>query len=385
MSTSGGADSDVESFSTSEAPSEFSRSASHCALACTSCFALVVSVCGSALTVAVSFDDSFIFSTSVSEGGGRREIVLAVMALYIAAFLVAAWGLKASRSVRRGEVACVAAIAAFLGCACFVSGFIGLSSRAGMSPEIIRAGNEFCENISGNCSAASLGGQCAGIQRCVEPVQFDDWRACVCSSSFESSTGSRETLRGSSCRDWDSDGSESWCFVNAGVGCGNVTLDDVRAQYRSAGPCGNGVESRSQPLLDGLQAFDRVIGSAVVIALALLFASAAAVHACGCCVGRRDDYGDLRSLVAESDREGLVSRFESAQQLAVRRMKNTTSDQMRLNLYSFYMQATKGDVKGPPLMNLSKNEMSKYEAWASAKGLASEEAMRRYIDVVNKL
>merc|ERR1719329_2108661 len=245
------------------------------------------------------------------------------MALHIATFLPALWGLKVSRSVRRGEVSCVAVTNAFLCCACFISSFIGLSLCAA-SPDIIRAGNEFCEHIGGNCSTASLGGQCVGTQqRCAEPSRFDDWRACVCSSSSASSTGARETLRGLSCKDWDNDGSESWCFVNAGIGCGNATLDDVGAQYRSAGPCGNGVESRSQPLLYGLQAFDRVIGSVIVIAFALLFALAAAVHACGCCVGRRDDYSDLRSLVADSEPEGLLSRFESAQQLAVRRMKNT--------------------------------------------------------------
>lgn len=389
MSTSGReADSDEESFSISEAPSESSRSVSHCLLAYASCFAFGVAFCGLAATATALLNDGFVFTTSVSEGGGRREIVFVILALFVLATAVTAWGVKVARKIRRGEVACFAASAAFLGCGFLLGAFFAYGCRAASS-DIIRAGNEFCKDLTGgNCSAESLDVRCASLQpNCIEPLQFDSWHACVCSTSVASSTGSGGTLRGSGCNDWDNDGSESWCLVNAGIGCGNVTLDDASGQYRSAGPCSDEVESRSQASIDGLQAFDRVMWSAIATALLLFGLSAVAVHACGCCGGGRDSYDSLqsRSLVAEDVRDGLVVRFESAQQLAVRRMKNTTPEQMRMNLYSFYMQATRGDAKGPPFENLSRHEMTKYDAWSSARGMTSEEAMQRYIDVVNGL
>mgnify|MGYP003583188785 CR=1 FL=1 len=57
-----------------------------------------------------------------------------------------------------------------------------------------------------------------------------------------------------------------------------------------------------------------------------------------------------------------------------------------LELYSLYKQATEGDVKGEapgnPFDFVAK---AKYNAWESLKGLSTDDAKQQYIDLVNKL
>ncbi|HMC99014.1 MAG TPA: acyl-CoA-binding protein [Ferruginibacter sp.] len=57
-----------------------------------------------------------------------------------------------------------------------------------------------------------------------------------------------------------------------------------------------------------------------------------------------------------------------------------------LQLYSLFKQSTEGDVNTEPPSNpfdfVSK---AKYEAWASLKGMSSDNAMRDYVELVEKL
>lgn len=57
-----------------------------------------------------------------------------------------------------------------------------------------------------------------------------------------------------------------------------------------------------------------------------------------------------------------------------------------LKLYSLYKQATEGDVNTEPPSNpfdfVSK---AKHEAWNSLKGKTKEDAMKEYVELVNKL
>ena len=66
--------------------------------------------------------------------------------------------------------------------------------------------------------------------------------------------------------------------------------------------------------------------------------------------------------------------------------KNNTSINQRtlLKLYSYYKQATKGDVIGkrPGLTNL--RNRTKYDEWKRLKGISSEEAKENYIRIVNE-
>jgi pimeloyl-ACP methyl ester carboxylesterase/acyl-CoA-binding protein len=84
----------------------------------------------------------------------------------------------------------------------------------------------------------------------------------------------------------------------------------------------------------------------------------------------------------------LVARFEAA----VAKVASAPSDgsmkpsnEMKLKMYALYRQARDGDAQGkrPGMMDLVGR--FKYDAWAELKGLAREEAMRRYADEVDSL
>lgn len=61
------------------------------------------------------------------------------------------------------------------------------------------------------------------------------------------------------------------------------------------------------------------------------------------------------------------------------------SNEMKLRLYALYRQAQDGDVQGtrPGMMDVVGR--LKYDAWAGLKGLAREEAMRRYVEEIESI
>ena len=73
---------------------------------------------------------------------------------------------------------------------------------------------------------------------------------------------------------------------------------------------------------------------------------------------------------------------------AVTRSKELTvrpSNQDLLKLYSLYKQATEGDVSGERPGGFDFKGAAKYDAWEAIKGMATEEAMKKYIDLVEHL
>ena len=57
-----------------------------------------------------------------------------------------------------------------------------------------------------------------------------------------------------------------------------------------------------------------------------------------------------------------------------------------LQLYSLYKQSTEGDVNTEPPSNpFDFVNKAKYEAWAGLKGITKDEAMNRYISLIEKL
>ena len=57
-----------------------------------------------------------------------------------------------------------------------------------------------------------------------------------------------------------------------------------------------------------------------------------------------------------------------------------------LQLYSLYKQATEGDVNTEPPTNMFDFvAKAKYSAWEGLKGKSKEAAMQEYVDLVNKL
>lgn len=62
------------------------------------------------------------------------------------------------------------------------------------------------------------------------------------------------------------------------------------------------------------------------------------------------------------------------------------SNDILLQLYSLYKQATTGDVDtDPPSNPFDFVNKAKYDAWVALKGKSKEGAMQEYIDLVNKL
>jgi diazepam-binding inhibitor (GABA receptor modulator, acyl-CoA-binding protein) len=61
------------------------------------------------------------------------------------------------------------------------------------------------------------------------------------------------------------------------------------------------------------------------------------------------------------------------------------SNETLLQLYSFYKQATEGDVNGEAPNMFDFVAKAKYEAWSALKGKTREEAQQDYINLVQKL
>lgn len=61
------------------------------------------------------------------------------------------------------------------------------------------------------------------------------------------------------------------------------------------------------------------------------------------------------------------------------------SNEMKLEFYSLYKQATDGDVSGkrPGMLNIVGR--AKYDAWAERKGMSKDDAMQEYINKVESL
>lgn len=60
----------------------------------------------------------------------------------------------------------------------------------------------------------------------------------------------------------------------------------------------------------------------------------------------------------------------------------SSSNDTKLQFYSFFKQATVGDVQGDRPGMLSFEARAKYDAWAKLKGMSKEEAMQAYIDLM---
>lgn len=80
----------------------------------------------------------------------------------------------------------------------------------------------------------------------------------------------------------------------------------------------------------------------------------------------------------------LQAQFETAAQEA-QTLPQKPSNENLLLLYSYYKQATSGDVSGkrPGFTNMVGR--AKYDAWANLKGTSQDDAMQAYIDIVEKL
>ena len=77
-------------------------------------------------------------------------------------------------------------------------------------------------------------------------------------------------------------------------------------------------------------------------------------------------------------------KFDEAKARVEKLPKRPSNDQL-LDLYAFYKQATEGDFSGSRPGMLDLKGRAKYDAWAGRKGLSKEEAMKKYVALVDKL
>jgi acyl-CoA-binding protein len=80
----------------------------------------------------------------------------------------------------------------------------------------------------------------------------------------------------------------------------------------------------------------------------------------------------------------LRADFEAAAKRAMNLKERPDNDTL-LRLYALYKQGAEGDVKGarPGMFDFVGG--AKYDAWAKLKGTGSDEAMKKYVDLVKKL
>ena len=88
--------------------------------------------------------------------------------------------------------------------------------------------------------------------------------------------------------------------------------------------------------------------------------------------------------MATAKKDDLASRFEAAA-AAAKQTKKKPDNATLLKLYSYYKQATEGDVKGARPGGFDFVGGAKYDAWVKLKGMARDEAMSNYVKQVDKL
>ena len=80
----------------------------------------------------------------------------------------------------------------------------------------------------------------------------------------------------------------------------------------------------------------------------------------------------------------LEEQFQTAAKEALN-LDSRPDNTSLLVLYSFYKQGSEGDVSGkrPGLLDL--RGRAKFDAWAKQKGTSKEDAMRKYVALVEEL
>jgi diazepam-binding inhibitor (GABA receptor modulating acyl-CoA-binding protein) len=80
----------------------------------------------------------------------------------------------------------------------------------------------------------------------------------------------------------------------------------------------------------------------------------------------------------------LKKQFDAAA-AAVTKAKKDPGNDLKLKLYANYKQATEGDVKGEKPGFTEFVNRAKYEAWAKLKGTPTEDAMKAYVKLVERV
>src|SRR6185437_7559848 len=104
----------------------------------------------------------------------------------------------------------------------------------------------------------------------------------------------------------------------------------------------------------------------------------------GAAAGSAAKPGPATKKQASAADADLKSRFEAAA-AAAKQGKRRPDNATMLKLYSYYKEATAGDVRGDRPGGLDFVGGAKYDAWAKLKGVTRDEAMTAYIKQVERL
>jgi len=80
----------------------------------------------------------------------------------------------------------------------------------------------------------------------------------------------------------------------------------------------------------------------------------------------------------------LPAKFDDAQARVKKLSKSPSTDDL-LELYAFYKQATAGDVSGSRPGMLDMKGRANFDAWSKKKGTAKDDAMTKYVALVDRL
>jgi acyl-CoA-binding protein len=80
----------------------------------------------------------------------------------------------------------------------------------------------------------------------------------------------------------------------------------------------------------------------------------------------------------------LHQQFKAASEKVHTLDKRPSNDKL-LKLYGLFKQATEGDVQEDRPGGFDFKAIAKYDTWSNLKGMAKDEAMQAYIDLVDSL
>ena len=88
--------------------------------------------------------------------------------------------------------------------------------------------------------------------------------------------------------------------------------------------------------------------------------------------------------MAAPSKDDLKTRFDAAA-AAAKQTRKRPDNATLLKLYSYYKQATEGDVTGSRPGGFDFVGGAKHDAWTKLKGMSADDAMTNYIKQVERL
>mmetsp|Transcript_15086 Transcript_15086/g.19724 ORF Transcript_15086/g.19724 Transcript_15086/m.19724 type:complete len:89 (-) Transcript_15086:275-541(-) len=85
--------------------------------------------------------------------------------------------------------------------------------------------------------------------------------------------------------------------------------------------------------------------------------------------------------------DSLETEFQAAAVTALNNLSKSLPNTTKIDIYSFFKQATKGDVTGarPRIISSSIARAMMYDGWKKLEGMSKEDSKQKYIDLIESL